>query len=380
MNWYTKNNMNLVPVEKFRIESFSGVLPIGTDQIGRILLYNNGVKNELVYYDGIQWVSFPEDNNIQMPENTYFVSSNFNGIAPFFNTINDAVNNSDNNYNIIVFAGTYNESVDMSKRHFYFHPNSHVIGECTMNYSSNQSSIEGYGSFYSPSGIALHITDSADSSETHSLEFDSVNTLALDTWSGKVKCREIKYGLLSILGGPSDTTIDKTINIEASYIEDINISSILTKVFINTNYINKSINVIAGDVEVEFKRFGNDTSNGYKVNVAGTGSSKIAKLKLIDGSLPENWDYLTPVIVGDYSKVILQHVWIKNGHREAIFLNGSIRNSHLLKVDNCILIANAAIDATLTSQDVYCFGSWGANDVTSNIVMRTEALNIGSIW
>ena len=343
------------------------------------MVYNQN-NNKPQYYNGTSWQNFDGTIDTPMPENTYFVSPNFNGIAPFFNTINDAINNSDDNYNIIVFAGTYNESVDMSKRHFYFHPNSRVIGECTMDYSSNQCSIEGYGSFYSLSGIALHITDSADSEETHSLEFDSASNLVLDTWSGKVKCREIKYGLLSILGGPTDPMIYKTISIEAPYIEDINISSYLTKVFINTNYINKSINVIAGDVEVEFKRFGNDTSNGYKVNVEGISSSKIAKLKLIDGSLPENWDNLTPVIVGDYSKVILQHVWIKNAHREAIFLNGSIRNSHLLKVDNCILIANAAIDATLTSQDVYCFGSWGQNNVTSNIVMRTEPLNIGVIW
>ena len=329
------------------------------------------------YYNG--WHALGEAT-LPIPTDTVFVSPSFNNVFPFYSTIIDAINNSDNNYNIIVFAGEYYESVDMSKRHFYFHPNSHVIGECNMDYSSNQCSIEGYGSFYASSGIALHITDSADSSETHSLEFDSVNTLVLNTWSGKVKCREIKYGLLSILGSSTNETIDKTISIEAPYIEDINISSYFTKVFINTNYINKSINVIAGDVEVEFKRFGNDTSNGYKVNVAGTSSSKIATLKLIDGSLPENWDYLTPVIVGDYSKVILQHIWIKNGHREAIFLNGSVRNSHLLKVDNCILIANEAIDSTLTSQDVYCFGSWGQNDVTSNIVMRTEPLNIGVIW
>lgn len=342
----------------------------------------NPVSKIPKYFNGTEWKSFSDAaTSIQFPENTCFVSPNFTDIAPFFSSINSAISSSNNGDYIIVFPGQYNESIDFSKRHTYLHNNVTINGESILS-SSDETSLSGHGMFYNSynSNPSLIIYGDVSSNNfNHSVEFEYAMSVKLDAFSGTLKCKHIYY-LLEIMGSLVEG-INKKMYITASYIKDINISALNTKVYMDVSHIEGHLEIVSGEAEIEFKTFGMDTTLGvYKVLAMGSSSSKIAKLKLIDGSLPENWNNTAPILIGDYAQVDLQHVWVKNTHNQCIMLTGNVLNSHLLKIDNCILIANIAIDANISAQDVYCFGSWGQNDVSSNIVMRTEQLNVGAIW
>lgn len=381
MESYAQMDFLNIPVKGLCLEEITGMLPSASVNTSRLVRFNG----KPYWSDGTNWIDLSATgtggSSLQLPQNTKFVSPNFTNVSPFYNTISAAIDNSNNGDYIIVFPGTYTGDFDLSKRHWYFHSNTTISGHTIIEYDYNTSVRGGCVFDGCTSGPALRVSYGSGAILNHVLEFDSAfqGYTELNTWCGIVKCNLIGDSL-NIVGSAPDAIYQSGIHISADMIGDIFINSRGSKIYINSNIIGGAVIALAGDTEIEFKRFTSESVNNI-VTVAGAGiDDKIAKLKLIDGSFPEGHDGAPPILIGDYTQVDLQHIWVKNAHNEAIFLNGSIRNSHLLKVDNCILIANQAIDATISGQDVYCFGSWGANDVTSNITMRTEALNVGSIW
>ena len=358
--------------KNFKVDLGTSMYDYG--QNGQIRTINGSL---CFYYNGWHVLG---DTTLPIPANTVFVSPNFTNVSPFYSDITSAVSNSNNGDYIIVFPGAYTGNYDLSKRHWYFHSNTQLIGNNDVYYDSDTSIRGGCVFNGNASGYALNVVfDGPANVGHHILEFDLAceGDLILNRWCGIVRCNLCSS--ISVSGGAYDSYY-KDIFIHIAEITDFTIGSAGNVVYVNADTIVGNINIVAGDTIIEFKRITGVNATGNIVTVAGNGATKPAKLKLIDGAFPEDWNAAPPILIGDYGYVDLQHVWIKNAHSEAIRLDGSIRNSHLLKVDNCILIANQAIDATISGQDVYCFGSWGANDVTSNIVMRTEPLNIGAIW
>lgn len=368
---------------KFNLETVSSLPSAGGNNAKRIVFYNGF----MYYSNGTNWIkleaSIGGGSTIQLPQNTVFVSPTFNNTSPFYSSPANAILGSTNGSYIVVYSGYYPGDIDMSKRHWYFHSNTSISGESIVAYDAN-TSIRGHCDFSGgTSSNALTVSMSGSANVVHELEFNSTieGNFVLNQFAGIVKAGLIGE-TLQIIGGTYDS-YNLDLYIKAEAIWNLSINSPDHRIYIDVQTINGVSYIGCGDTTIEFKKIIYPYTGDDVFTVAGDGAdNKLAKLKLIDGRFPEAWDSSTnyPLNIGKYAIVQLQHVWIYNVHCPAVFISSTLSNTHKLKVDNCILIGNSAIDATLTGQQVHCFGSWGQNDVTSNISMQTEPLSVGSIW
>jgi len=353
-------------------------LPAASTNAKRYLYYN-GVP---YYSDGASWLPMtgtPPGSSAEMPERTVYVSPSFSNTYPYFSTLEDAYLGSVNYDTIVVYSGNYAPGpLDMSKRSWMFMPETVVVGNTLSFTASYGESIRGSCRF--ELGTAGNFSVSGGSIGAIILEADSVieGILMLDCIGG-VRVGQISSALIT--ASSSLPYIDDLLFIDANIIHHIRIESPGFKAMVSTNCLG-SIDMKFGDLTVEFKKStGAMASDVTRIKIVNT-TTKDCRLKLIDGRLSENWDSGTysPIYISGNVRVELQHIWVQNNHGACIYIDNNSRNEHLLKIDNCILLGNPAVDSAISGENVHCFGSWGVNDVSNNIAMVTEPLNVGAIW
>ena len=331
------------------------------------------------YYNG--WHAL-EEATLPIPANTVFVSYSFNNIFPFYSTINNAITNSDNGWTIIIYPGFYEEDIDISRRHTYAYSKTVLYGSITIDFGNGNTSLSGKAILGDDLGASVKIKNYY-AGIIGNVEFESIYegaSLEFQSFVGNVK-----FDSCNGLGISGTTTLSSPNNELHISCDRINYhiqntsENIIT--YLNVNTVHGHLEILNGKTIVHCKYFSglNVNTNTPIVYISGT-SSSVSNLKIVDAEFNPDWDGDPPIWVDTDCTLILQHCSVYNKHDAAIDIIAGSINTHKLKVDNCILNGTNAIDSQLSGQYVHCFGSWGINNVSSSVTMRTESLNIGDIW
>lgn len=349
------------------------------------LIYHTGI-NKPAYFNGNEWVILDNPNIavpiVEYPLNIVYVSNDFTDNFPFFSSIPTALSYLEteaiSHGVVVLMPGDYTVyGFDLNK----------TILQCMDN-----TTISSVGDINIGEGAA--ITGNA-SIQLYTASY-RVKISGGDNSMLRLQAKEVIEGNLNITGygrieleqatGVLINSSNGGVGVDSIYIKcgimhNIQIDSSDCNIFIDTDelgYVRQTM----GNTIIHFKSstyINGNSANQIQLYNSGT---KRNYLKLIEGRLSHNFDSSSywPVYVGGLSVLELQHVWMKNNHGACIYIDNTTINTHLLKVDNCVLLGNPSIDSALVNEAVYCYGSWAATNVSLNINMILEPINVGAIW
>jgi hypothetical protein len=325
-------------------------------------------NSKLSFWDGTAWQTLPASSagSAQVPANTVFVSPNYTNIYPYFSTLTAAIAGSAAGDKIIVYAGTYVEDISLNYRNWFFMPNTIINGNSTASAAFN-TTIKGNCKF-SKLTLAYAAGDN--------YEFELAGILILQYSYCNIKANII-----------SDLTITYSlglVSIDAFEVGTINMQYCDYLAYFNFQKLSGAVIITQAKAIMQFEN--SIYNSGLQFSISSGLDTKRAYLKIIDAKLPEDYNNSTAaILINGYSDIELQHVSIYNHgsaslYNDCIYIDGTILNSHKLKLDNCLLFG-FPVNAKIAYQNIYNINSVSVVNPRGSINTLWESIKTYSdLW